>query len=521
MVSRIFSNSNKGYLGSDNRGKEEPEIIVHTDKMGTEREKKAAIDQYSSSSAGDNNINVGEEPFIEPDETELQKLMWKMDRRIIPFVALMYLCSFLDRVNIGNAKIAGMMDDIDITEGEYNWALSLFFVGYVPSNLILKVIGPRLWLSIILIVWGVIMAVMSKCKTGSELMVARFFLGVAEAGLFPGVIFYLSVWYTRRQQSLRIAWFYGSSTLAGAFGGILAYGIVRMDGMSGLSGWQWIFVIEAIPTILLGILTYFVLPDYPEKSKFLNERERAIILDRNKKDDGITTDTHFTWKQVGSTVIDWKIYAFALVYLCGSIPVYSLSMFMPSIVRGMGFESLTAQAMSSPPYAFAFIWCLINAWHADRQGERGFHIAGSAILSVIGYTLLITLRDKSAAGLYIGSVLAAMGAFGMSPIKTSWFSNNFAGHTRKSVAIALITSIGNTGGAIGGQIYRASDAPDYVKGHSACLGLMCGAVVTSSVVKYLLYKSNKKRDNMTPEEYRIACEGEDLGEKHPGFRYIN
>ncbi|KAI8148988.1 major facilitator superfamily domain-containing protein [Fennellomyces sp. T-0311] len=439
--------------------------------------------------------------FIEPDEKELKRLMWKLDRRIIPYIALLYLCSYLDRINIGNAKIAGLMETIDITESEYNWALSIFFIGYVlfevPANLVLKMLGPRIWISTIMIVWGAIMAAMAACRNGPELIAARFFLGVAECGLYPGVLFYLSVWYTRRQQALRIALFYGSSTLAGAFGGVLAYGIMHMDGLRGLHGWQWIFIIEAIPTLVLGALTYFVLPDYPEKAKFLNEREREIIVTRNKRDAGSASDTHFSWAQVGSTFVDWKIYAYSITYLCAAIPVYSFSMFMPSIVNGMGYTALNAQAMSSAPYAVAFVWCILNSYDADRRSERGFHMALSAFISLVGYILLITLSDVSSVALYIGAIVATTGAFGIVPPMTSWFSNNFGGHTRRSVAIALITSFGNTSGAISGQVYRANDAPKYMKGHLACL-----------------------RDNMTPEEYRIASEGPELGEKHPGFRYV-
>ncbi|KAI9244474.1 major facilitator superfamily domain-containing protein [Phascolomyces articulosus] len=462
--------------------------------------------------------------FIEPDEKELKRVLWKMDLRIIPYIALLYLCSYLDRVNIGHAKVAGIMDDIDITENEYNLALSMFFVSYVlcevPSNLMLKILGPRIWISLIMIVWGAVMAAMSACRNGPELIVARVFLGIAEAGLYPGVLFYLSVWYTRREQALRIALFYGSSSLAGAFGGVLAYGLMHMDGMRGLHGWQWIFIIEAIPTLLLGVLTYFVLPDYPENAKFLTEREREIIVMRNRKDAGVASDTHFSWKQVGSTFIDWKIYAYSVIYLCGAISVYSFSLFMPSIVNGMGYTALNAQAFSSIPYVFAFICCIANSYHADKKGERGYHLAGSAFLSVIGYILLITLQGVSVVGQFIGAVIGTTGAFSLIPALTSWFSNNFGGHTRRSVAVALITSIGNTSGAISGQVYRASDSPLYLKGHTACAVLMSGCVVSALLMKFTLYRINKKRDNMTAEEYRIASERTELGEKHPGFRYV-
>ncbi|KAG2219052.1 hypothetical protein INT45_008896 [Circinella minor] len=502
----------------DNKKNEKTDVVgtqvVHDDNI------EACIKTtVSSSNSTSINGKFGDDrEYIEPDEKEMKALMWKVDRRIVPFVAMLYLCSYLDRVNIGNAKIAGLMDDIDITEKDHLIRNTVVFE--VPSNLVLKWLGPRLWISIIMVIWGVIMAAMAACRTGVELIVARVFLGMAESGLFPGVIFYLSVWYTRKEIAFRIALFYGSASLAGAFGGILAWAISHMEGLRNLNGWQWIFIIEAIPTVVLGILTYFVLPDFPENTKFLNDREREIILMRNKRDAGITSDVHFSWSQVRSTFMDWKVYVYASIFLTSCIPVYGLSMFMPSIVKGMGYESVTAQAMSSPPYVLAFIWCLINSYDADRRGERGFHMMISGTFSVIGYILIIALSSVSDVAKYIGVVIATIGAFGLVAAMMSWFSNNFSGHTRRGVAIALITTIGNTSGAISGQVYQASDEPLYIKGHSISLALMVTCVIITGFMKFMLTRINKKRDNMTPEEYRIASEGIELGENHPGFRFI-
>ncbi|KAI8145184.1 major facilitator superfamily domain-containing protein [Fennellomyces sp. T-0311] len=420
-------------------------------------------------------------------EKELKRLLLKIDLRIIPYVSLLYLLSYLDRVNIGNAKIAGLMDDIDITESDYNWALSIFFIGYilfqVPANLMLKWLGPRLWIGIIAICWGTISAALSACKTGSHLLAARFFLG--------GVIYYLSIWYTRKQVALRVALFYASNTLAGAVGGLLAFGIMRMDGLQGLSGWQWIFIIEAIPTLICGVFNYWLLPDFPDKAKFLTEKERAFIVHQNQQDAGVASDTHFSWRQVVSVIFDWKTITFSLLYICAATPPYSLSMFMPSIVNGMGYHNIMAQVMTVPTYVCAFIWCIANSYDAGRRMERGYHIAVSAALSAIGYILLIALKDQRSDHLYAGAVIATTGAFGFVAIIISWFSNNYGGHTRRNVGIATITSVGNLSGVISGQVYRADDAPHYY------------------------------RENLSPEEIQARTEGKtELGEKHPLFRYV-
>ncbi|KAG2226071.1 hypothetical protein INT45_011688, partial [Circinella minor] len=456
--------------------------------------------------------------YSEPTAKELKRLMLKIDLRVVPYASFLYLLSYLDRVNIGNAKIAGMMEDISMPEADYNWALSIFFIGYiifqVPANLMLKWMGPRLWISVIMVIWGTIMCSMSACTSGSGLLAARFFLGIAESGLYPGILYYLSVWYTRKQVAIRVALFYSSNTLAGAFGGLLAYGIMHMKGLRDLNGWQWIFIIEAIPTLLFGFLTFLILPDYPDKAKFLTERERSIILTNKKRDTAVAPDTHFSWKQVVSVIFDWKTWVFSIVYICSATPPYALSMFMPSIVNGMGYTNVYAQLMTVPVWACAFVWCVGNSYHAGKTFERGAHMAVSAALCMVGYILLIALKDQPSNYLYAGAVISTTGAFGIVPILISWFSNNYGSETRRNVGIAAITSIGNLSGVISGQVYRQTDAPKYVVGHSICLALMGVTLMSSLALKAVFYFINKKRANMSIEEIQAAVTGKkELGER--------
>ncbi|KAI9263337.1 major facilitator superfamily domain-containing protein [Phascolomyces articulosus] len=409
--------------------------------------------------------------YVPPDDKEIKRLMWKLDLRIVPLVAMLYLCSFLDRVNIGHAKLAGIMDDLHISESLYMWSLSIFFVGYVifevPANMFLKWIGPRKWIALIMVVWGTVMCAMAAVTNGEGLMASRFFLGISE-----GVIFLITVWYPRKTQTIRMAIFYAASTLAGAFGGVLAYGIMHLDGRQGLAGWQWIFILESLPTFVFAIVTFFYLPDYPENSPFLNKREREIVVHRIKEDVGPATETHFSWKQFFAAFTDIKLYMISIMSLCCCCPMYSLSLFMPTIVRDMGFQNLTAQAMSAPP--------------ADKRTERGYHYAGVSFLGMVGYILLITLRDQGAAAKYVSATVATCGAFPLIPLTSVWNSNNTGGHTKRAVAIAVGAAVGNAGGIISA---------------------------------YLAYE-NKRRDKLTPEQYRIECEGEELCDKHPDYRYI-
>ncbi|KAJ8660813.1 hypothetical protein O0I10_003456 [Lichtheimia ornata] len=460
-----------------------------------------------------------------PDQKELRRLLWKLDLRIVPYVSLLYLVSFLDRVNIGNAKIAGLMEDTNMTEYEYGWSLSIFFVAYIvfeiPSNLALKRLGARIWIPIIMGVWGVIMMAMAAAKSGRELMVARFFLGAAESGLYPGIWWYLSTWYTRRELTTRIAFYFGSSTLAGAFGGVLAYGIMHMKGLQGLNGWQWIFIIEGIPPLILAITSYFVLADGPATASFLSSREREIAVKRLEVDAGPATDTKFSWKECWDGIVDWKINYFALMNLGGLIPMFSISMFMPQIVKDMGFSSINAQAMTVPPYAVAFVICIIVALNADRMFERGWHSAFASFIGVIGYLLLIVLKDKGIAGLYVGTILATIGSFAQLAPRAAWGSGCIGGHTKRAVGVAMISNIGNISGALASTIYQDDDAPHYVRGHAVCLGTCAAVSIMCIALKYILKYINKRRDRLSPEEYQKACQGEHLGDAHPDFRYVH
>ncbi|KAG0250047.1 hypothetical protein BG011_008700 [Mortierella polycephala] len=406
------------------------------------------------------------DPAADLDPIAVAKLRRKIDIRLIPLISVLYLCSFLDRVNIGNAKVAGLEEDIHLTPTEYNWSLSIFFIGYVlfeiPSNVLLKKIGPRKWITIVMLVWGVIMMSMAAVTNAAGLLASRFFLGLAESGLFPGAVYLISLWYTRGEQALRNGLFFSTATMAGAFGGVLAYGIAQMDGIQGLHGWQWIFILEGLPTVLLTLVTYFFLEDFPETARFLSEDEKSLAVMRLKIDAGPATETEFSWKQFNSVFTDWKVYMHMITYILSASPLYSLSLFFPSIVQGFKFNR------------------------------------------------------------YVSLTVTATGVFSSVPSMLSWFTTNIGGHTKRGVATAAIISFGNIGGALGGQFYSSDDiAHGFVRGHTICAVMMAVSGVLTLVMKYLLIRENKRRDNLTPEEFAREAEGEDLCDNHPGFRYYS
>ncbi|KAG0376598.1 hypothetical protein BGX24_007504 [Mortierella sp. AD032] len=424
---------------------------------------------------------IGQVAEFDPDSLAIRTLKRKLDYRLVPIWSLLYLFSFLDRSNIGNARVAGLEHDLALTGTQFNMTLTIFFLGYilfeVPSNIMLKKVGPKLWITIIMIVWGAIMMAMAAVKDYGDLLAARFFLGLAEAGLVPGVIFMVSTFYTRTELATRNGLWFSMATFSGAFGGILAYGISKLHGKGGLLGWQWIFIIEGAATLVVCLLAWFGLADSPEKAMFLTPEERLLAAKRLRIDAGPATETEF------SCVV-------------------------------------TTQIMTAPAFAAATVTTIICSISSDRFRERGLHCFVPSVVGCIGFILLIVTKDSSVSARYISLTVTCCGVFSSAPAMFAWFSGNIGGHSKRAVAIGIIASLGCIGGAIGSQVYRPSDAAGgYVRGHtiSACL---CGASAIMSLVSKTLYTLiNKRRANFTPEEYARACQGKNLLDKHPDFRY--
>ncbi|KAI9227457.1 MAG: major facilitator superfamily domain-containing protein [Piptocephalis tieghemiana] len=461
------------------------------------------------------------------DDARLAKsLCRKMDIHILPFLCLLYLCSSLDRVNIGHAKIASMDEDLGLTQAEYSWSLSIFFFGYIlfetPSNVILRAWSPSKWISLIMIIWGAISTSMAAIQNASGLLAARFFLGFAEAGLFPGVLYYLSMWYTRSEQAVRIGIFFAASNIAGAFGGLLAYGVARMDGIGGLEGWRWIFLLEGIPTILLAIFCFFHLPETPAHGSFLTQEERDFVHIRMEREFGKgVDDKRIRWTQVLEALKDPKVPLHAALAFCGAVPMFSISLFLPTLVRGLGFTSLSAQAMSSPPYVIGCLCLLAWSWVSDRNRERGFHVAIPLSLACIGYICLCFVRGTAAQ--YVLTLLTASFVFSHVPVVLSWPNNNLAGPSKRAASIGLIQSVGTLGGILGGQIYRDKDGPYFVHGHIIC-ATFCGVgAILALIIRYYLRWMNQKRDLISPllpDQQDLFLIDESISDSDHRFRYI-
>ncbi|KAL1960493.1 hypothetical protein VTO42DRAFT_7792 [Malbranchea cinnamomea] len=448
------------------------------------------LKENEASASGSN--SVSESSF----DINEKALLRKLDLYLLPPLTILYLLSFLDRSNVGNARIEGLAEDVNMTGNQYLTGLTLYFIGYVlfevPCNIILKRTSPRMWLPTLTLLWGVVATLMGVIQNYSGFLASRFFLGVTESGLFPGVVFYLSMWYKRNEQHYRVSLFFSAASLAGAFGGILAWGIAHMRGVGGYNGWRWIFILEGLLTIVIAIAAYFFVYNYPATAGFLTSKEREFIQFRLRNDNDATRDEKFSWENVSKAFKDPKVFLYCLGFHTMSLPLYTLSLFLPTIIKDLGYTAAEAQLLSVPPYAFAFVLVIIVAILSERTHRRAPFIMASSALAVIGYIILLSQNRPGVS--YFGTILAAGGIYPATAIVLAWPANNVSGQTKRATANGLQISIGNLGAVLGTQLYRTETSPRYFLGHSFALGYLVANIIVVSVLWRVLKKENEQKE---------------------------
>ncbi|KAK5084466.1 hypothetical protein LTR05_005542 [Lithohypha guttulata] len=473
------------------------------------------------------------------DEKMTKKLVRKIDLYLVPFLALLYLLSYLDRTNIGNARLGGLEADLGMTGLDYNIVLAVFFPTYVlaevPSNMMMKRWRPSMWIPTIMVAWGITTTLMGLSQSFGGLVAARMgrvragkdinadtepALGLAEGGLFPGVTYYITMWYRRHECGFRMALFYSAATAAGAFGGLLARGIIEMAGVGGLSGWQWLFILEGILTTIIAVIAYFVMSDYPSTAKFLTPAERQEVTRRLKYDHNGLAD-EFDMRYFWDAVKDWKIYVHMLITLAIYTSNYSVALFLPTIIRTLGYSNNTAQLMTVPPYIFACATCIGGGILGDRTRQRGVWMIMFCCFSLIGLIMLIVSHNNNVK--YAAVFFAAGGFFPNVPMGAAWQGNNVGGSLKRGVGLAMHVGFGNLGGVLSSFVFLSKDSPQFVQGLAILISLNVMAAILAGVMTVYYRRENARRDreHKAPEVY---TEDEKLLERTKGdyatfFRY--
>lgn len=435
----------------------------------------------------------------------------------------------MDRGNIGNAKIEGLETQLGLIGNQYNIALTMYFIPYCvfecPANLVLKKFRPSRWLPGITAMWGIIVTLMGLVKTYPQLVGVRACLGVVEAGLFPGAVYYLSLWYPRFQLQMRIGLFFGAASIAGAFSGLFAYAISFMNGIGGLQGWSWIFILEGLMTFVTGVFAFFVMVDFPATAKFLTPEERAFVIWRKKYDNSsVGEEEHFEMRHLWSALSDWQVWLHILIYMSVVAPLYGITFFLPTIIHTFGYNDAISELLSVPPYVCATIILYLFSHFSDKIKMRFPFIYAGLLMCLIGFA--INIADVPTGVKYFGTFWCVAGSYAAFPGVVAWLGNNLAGQYKRGIGMALHIGIGNFSGAMACNIYRGQDSPRYIIGHAIELmfvgiGLIC---VPIAVVCY--NRINSQRDaaekaalesgegnKYSVQEIRM------LGDRAPDFRY--
>lgn len=379
---------------------------------------------------------------IETRRIAYSKVFW----RIVPFLMLCYVVAYLDRVNVGFAKL-DMSADLGFSETVYGLGAGIFFIGYflfeVPSNVILHKVGARMWIARIMITWGLISAGFMFVESAPMFYLLRFLLGVAEAGFYPGIILFLTYWYPSHRRAKIIAVFMSAIPISGIFGNPLSGWIMdSFDGDSGLAGWQWMFLIEAVPAVLLGIAVFFFLDNGIRDAKWLSEAEKRVLEEEIEREERHKEKAH----SVAGVFRDGRIWLMCLIYFCFVMGQYGLTFWMPTLVKATGVTgNLNIGLISAIPFLCAVVAMNLFGRSADWHRERRWHLVVPALLGSVGFIVAATSSDPTIAIAFLS--LAAAGAITCAPLFWSLPTAFLAG-TGAAAGIALINSVGNLAGFV-------------------------------------------------------------------------
>ena len=430
------------------------------------------------------------------EKTTYAKVAW----RLIPFLFLCYIVAFLDRVNVGFAKLQ-MAPDLNFSDTVYGFGAGIFFIGYfifeVPSNVLLERIGARVWIARIMITWGLIssafvftpnirwgsIATMFNCTDPEfSFYFLRFLLGVAEAGFFPGIILYLTFWFPGARRAKMVALFMTAIAISNVIGSPISGAIMQyMDGINGWRGWQWLFLLEGLPSVLVGVLVFVFLPNGPKQAKWLTAQEQDMVVQRIQEDDASKSELgkkhHFL-----DAFKDYRVWALAVVYFCGVVCFYAVNFWMPTIIQELGIpktDFLRVGLISMIPWGLAAVAMVVWGAHSDRTGERRWHAAGGLFVGIVGLIGLALVGHDPITSI-IALSLVTVGI--LSWVATFWsLPTAFLSGTAAAAGIAWINSVGNLGGHFGpdliGRIRTATGGASETAFYTLAAVALLGAII--------------------------------------------
>jgi sugar phosphate permease len=374
--------------------------------------------------------------LVPAEDATYRKVTW----RLLPFLVLCYVVAYLDRVNIGFARLQ-MLGDLRFSETVYGLGAGIFFIGYflfeVPSNMILLRAGARLWIGRIMITWGLVSAAFAFVTTPGMFYFLRFLLGVAEAGFFPGIILYLTHWYPSERRAHMVALFMTATPLAGVLGGPLSGWVMEsFAGLNGWAGWQWLFIVEAVPSIVMGIAVLIYLDNDIAHARWLDAGEKALLEGRLEADRAAAAHH----RSLRAVFADGRVWLMCAIYFCYVMGHYGLTFWLPTLIQAAGVRStLDIGLVTAIPYGGAVLFMIALARSADRRRERRWHTAGSLVLGAAGLVASVFAGTRTSTAV-VSLTIAAAGVFGAGPVFWS-LPTAFLGGAAAAAGIAAVNSV--------------------------------------------------------------------------------
>jgi MFS family permease len=434
--------------------------------------------------------------------------------------------------DIGNARIAGLETDLDLSSDQYEWVITAFYIAYIVfewMSLLWKIVPAHIYVSCIVMSWGITASLQSCATSFPVLIVLRFLLGIGEAG-FTGIPYFLSFFFKRNELALRTGFFISAAPLATSFASSLAWLILKVGEHGPIAPWRLLFLVEGFPSVLVAVMAWHVIPDGPGKARFLTKREKKVARLRLRREKGPKSDSSknegLKWREVVQTLMDPKSYLTAVMFFCTNMAFSSMPVFLPTIIRDMGHSALASQALSAPPYLVSFLVVILSAWLSDRFQNRSFFICFYALVSACGYAFA-AVAGYFHLGIwwrYAAIYPAAIGFFSVITIIITWTINNQESESKQGAGFAILQVIGQCGPLVGTRLYPDTDAPLYVKGMSICAGAMVLVAVLAIVLRIYLTRENSKKELayglVGDEAQETLVSKEDQGISAARFEYM-
>lgn len=456
-----------------------------------------------------------------------KKLLRKFDIHILPLLAIMYLFNSIDKSNLGNAKTDGLTKDLHFKGNQYNILLSIFYVplvlSAVPMNMLTKRFGAKFILPIAMMTFGSMAMLSAAAKGFGGIVTTRWFLGMAESGFYPGVIFYLTTFYKRNELAGRLSIFYSASEVAGAFTGLIAYGVFQIK--SSLYGWQYLFLIEGSLTVAGGIIAIMLLPKSAATAYFLTEDEKALAYHRIAMNSSTEVDSKFSFKQAIRVFTQDKLWPFYMaIGFCTGVPLFSVSNFLPQIIAQLGFGTVKTNLYTVAPNVVGACCVVFVAFSSDYWGDRSIHLSATLATTAIGFVVLAAVDVPNHLGVgYFACFMLCAGGFITSPLLSTWYNNNTPDENQRAILTPVMVATANSMGLVASNIFTEKSAPRYQMASiiCACFGF-AGSALALSLGLWMRYDNNKrdKAQGVVLKAGDVPTSQMKDGQKDPSWRWM-